>query len=53
MSKREDRGLATSAGLVRYMDESLSKIRIEPEKVIGITLFIIIAEIILTYGMFL
>ncbi|ENN96010.1 hypothetical protein J422_04695 [Methanocaldococcus villosus KIN24-T80] len=50
MSKREERGLATSAGLVRYMDESLSKIKVKPEHVIGLTVAFIIIETILTYG---
>ncbi|WP_456418354.1 preprotein translocase subunit Sec61beta [Methanocaldococcus infernus] len=52
MSRREERGLATSAGLIRYMDESLSKIRVKPEHVIGVTVGIIVLEIILTYGRF-
>ncbi|WP_457612286.1 preprotein translocase subunit Sec61beta [Methanocaldococcus sp.] len=53
MSKREERGLATSAGLIRYMDESLSKIKVEPEHVIGVTVALIIIEAILTYGRFI
>ena len=52
MSRREERGLATSAGLIRYMDESLSKVKVKPEHVIGATVGLIILEIILTYGRF-
>ncbi len=52
MAKKEDTGLATSAGLVRYMEESLSKVKIKPEYVIGTTVAVIIVEIILNYGRF-
>ena len=48
--KEEDRGLATSAGLIRYMDTDISKIKISPEKVLGITISVIIVEVILNYG---
>ena len=51
--KNEDTGLSTSAGLVRYMDEDISKIKISPEKVLGITISIIVLEAILNYGIFL
>ncbi|MCQ6253722.1 preprotein translocase subunit Sec61beta [Methanocaldococcus sp.] len=53
MSKREETGLATSAGLIRYMDETFSKIKVKPEYVIGVTVAFIIIEIFLNYGMFL
>ncbi len=53
MSKREETGLATSAGLVRYMDETFSKVKVKPEHVIGFTVAFIIIEAILTYGRFL
>ncbi|MBW9224059.1 preprotein translocase subunit Sec61beta [Methanothermococcus sp. SCGC AD-155-E23] len=54
MARRdEDRGLATSAGLIRYMDVDISKIKVSPEKVIGITISIIILEVILNYGIFI
>jgi preprotein translocase subunit Sec61beta len=51
--KNDDAGLSTSAGLVRYMDQDVSKIKIEPEKVIGITFAIIVLEAILNYGIFI
>ena len=53
MSKREETGLATSAGLVRYMDETFSKVKVKPEHVMGFTVAFIIIEAILTYGRFL
>ncbi|HIP35197.1 MAG TPA: preprotein translocase subunit Sec61beta [Methanothermococcus okinawensis] len=54
MTRRdEDRGLVTSAGLIRYMDTDISKIKITPEKVLGITISIIVLEIILNYGTFI
>ncbi|XRO75769.1 preprotein translocase subunit Sec61beta [Methanocaldococcus sp. 28A] len=52
MSKREETGLATSAGLIRYMDESFSKVKVKPEHVIGVTVAFIVIEVILTYGRF-
>ncbi|WP_421078446.1 preprotein translocase subunit Sec61beta [Methanothermococcus sp. Ax23] len=51
--KNEDAGLSTSAGLVRYMDEDISKIKISPEKVLGITITIMVLEAILNYGIFI
>ncbi|WP_209590313.1 preprotein translocase subunit Sec61beta [Methanococcus voltae] len=48
--KNNDEGLSTSAGLVRYMDTDISKFKIEPEKVLGITFAIIVAEALLNYG---
>ncbi|WP_292459470.1 preprotein translocase subunit Sec61beta [Methanothermococcus sp.] len=51
--KNEDTGLSTSAGLVRYMDVDISKIKISPEKVLGITITIMVLEAILNYGMFI
>ncbi|HIQ39257.1 MAG TPA: preprotein translocase subunit Sec61beta [Methanothermococcus okinawensis] len=54
MARRdEERGLATSAGLIRYMDTDISKIKITPEKVLGIAISIIILEVILNYGIFI
>ncbi|HID47392.1 MAG TPA: preprotein translocase subunit Sec61beta [Methanothermococcus okinawensis] len=54
MAKRdEDRGLATSAGLIRYMDVDISKIKVSPETVVGITISVIILEVILNYGIFI
>ncbi|MEO2117581.1 MAG: preprotein translocase subunit Sec61beta [Methanocaldococcus sp.] len=53
MSKREETGLATSAGLVRYMDETFSKVKVKPEHVIGFTVAFIAIEAILTYGRFI
>ncbi|AEK20449.1 preprotein translocase subunit Sec61beta [Methanococcus maripaludis] len=50
MAKNQDAGLSTSAGLVRYMDEDVSKIKIAPEKVLGLTVSIIIIEAVLNYG---
>jgi len=50
MAKNSDAGLSTSAGLVRYMDEDVSKIKISPEKVLGLTVSIIIIEAVLNYG---
>ncbi|WP_423792666.1 preprotein translocase subunit Sec61beta [Methanocaldococcus indicus] len=47
--KREEVGLATSAGLIRYMDESISKVKIKPEHVISATVGFIIIEVILNY----
>ncbi len=52
MAKRTNEGLSDSAGLIRYMDVDISKIKIEPEKVIGITVAIIIIEAVLNYGVF-
>ena len=51
--KNEDAGLSTSAGLVRYMDQDISKIKVSPEKILGITISIIVLEAILNYGIFL
>jgi len=51
--KNEDAGLSTGAGLVRYMDQDISKVKISPEKVIGITVSIIILEAILNYSIIL
>ncbi|MBW9222962.1 preprotein translocase subunit Sec61beta [Methanothermococcus sp. SCGC AD-155-K20] len=53
MAKKDDRGLSTSAGLIRYMDTDISKIKISPEKILGITISIIILEVILNYGIFI
>ncbi|XRO76756.1 preprotein translocase subunit Sec61beta [Methanocaldococcus sp. 10A] len=53
MSKREETGLATSAGLIRYMDETFSKVKVKPEHVIGVTVAFVVIEAILTYGRFL
>jgi preprotein translocase subunit Sec61beta len=48
---KSDEGLSTSAGLVRYMDEDASKIKIAPEKVLGITISIMVLMFVLNYGL--
>ncbi len=44
-----NQGLSSGAGLISYMDEDLSKFRIGPEKVLGITISIMVLLFVLNY----
>lgn len=42
----------STAGLIRYFDESEARVKFKPEHVIGFSVLIIILEILLKYAFF-
>lgn len=42
----------STAGLVMYFDESKEAIKIKPEYVVGVCVFLIIIELLLKFGVF-
>ena len=53
MSKKSQGMMPQStAGLIRYFDESEAKIKLKPEHIIAFSIIVIIAEIVLKIGLF-
>lgn len=42
----------SSAGLIRYFDESEAKIKLKPEHIIGFSVILLLAEIVIKIGLF-